>query len=227
MTDFSAHEYTSRIEVPDVKEQHFQPKHERAPSVPRMLLEKDDYAPHISPNRDTSEPGLKRPSISRQDAINSVVRFYNAVRDRRDGRATWENMLSSQFTVNPTVTRGMDRNEFISTVWDDILPSLPDLSFNVHQVEWKGDGWVQYFTQVTGTHTGAPYKFRNLEAIEPTGQKVELTPEQCDLQFDADGKICKIVVWEKQGGGPVGLFGALGGFGFLGHFLPGDKCVIM
>lgn len=109
----------------------------------------------------------------------------------------------------------LTKEEFFGSV-QDCIDSFPDLRFEVGRMEKQPDGSVIcYDVMVIGTHSGKPFGFGPFEPIDVKNPpvKIQNDPEDVQLFFDANNKMCKYVFLTMGDlSGPPGLYTQLGGF---------------
>lgn len=92
--------------------------------------------------------------------------------------------------------------------------SVPDWNWT-HATDALVDseGYAIVTLQATGHFTGKPYTapaHPEWPSLNPTGRRFALSPETAKVKVK-DGKIAEIAVVPAPGGGPRGLYEALGG----------------
>lgn len=74
--------------------------------------------------------------------------------------------------------RVLDKAGFFGLIFHQLLPALPDLSFNARFLTTTGlDDCCHVEVAVTGTHTGAPLALFGLPPLPPSGARVALPAE--------------------------------------------------
>lgn len=96
-----------------------------------------------------------------------------------------------------------------------LLTEKPLISITSLSLSFSPYSYAIVTLQATGHFTGEPYSapaHPDWPSLVPSGKRFSLAPENVKVKVnDKDGKIEEITVLPVRGGGPRGLFEALGG----------------
>lgn len=111
--------------------------------------------------------------------------------------------------------RSLDKAAFFGLIFDQLLPSFPDLSFNAVFLTTTGlDDCAHVEIAVTGTHTGAPFSFLGLPPIRAAGRSIALPAEFLRIDVNSltiESAAADELPGQPEAGFPTGIWLALGG----------------
>ena len=122
-------------------------------------------------------------------------------------KRNWENVenkLTNDFTFSGAVDKPIDKKQWVG-VHKAIQAGIPDLKFNLQQMEQKGDNKITAKVKLTGTHTAnMPSPLPGANSIPATGKRVSLPEEELEFTLNGD-KISGLFVKPVPHGGVMGI----------------------